>query len=84
MVVVRLATDAQEDFQSLPLTMQVRVRDVFVRLTQWPNVSGAKPLRREWAGHFRIRAGDWRIIFRPVSPELIVVRIKHRREVYED
>ena len=84
MAVVRLATDAQKDFDALPLTMKVRVRHVFVRLQQWPKVSGAKPLRKEWAGHYRIRTGDWRVIFQPVSPDVIVVRIKHRSEVYED
>ena len=41
-------------------------------------------MRKEWAGHSRIRVGDWRIVFRPVSPDVIVVRIKHRSEVYDD
>jgi mRNA-degrading endonuclease RelE of RelBE toxin-antitoxin system len=84
MAVVRLAAEAREDFDALPLTVRVRVRAIFARLQQWPNVSGAKPLKKEWAGHCRIRSGDWRIIFRPVSPEMIVVRIKHRSEVYDN
>jgi mRNA-degrading endonuclease RelE of RelBE toxin-antitoxin system len=41
-------------------------------------------VRGDWAGHHRIRTGDWRIIFRAVKPSLLVVRIKHRRDVYED
>jgi len=32
---------------------------------------------------YRIRTGDWRIIFRLLKPNVIVVRIKHRSEVYE-
>jgi mRNA-degrading endonuclease RelE of RelBE toxin-antitoxin system len=83
-VAVLLAKDAQADYEDLPATIQARVNDVIERLKQWPNVSGAKPLRREWSGHFRIRTGDWRVIFRPVTPCLLVVRIKHRSEVYED
>jgi mRNA-degrading endonuclease RelE of RelBE toxin-antitoxin system len=47
-------------------------------------VSGTKQLRGDWKGHFRIRTGDWRVIVRPVTPVLLVVRIKHRSEVYED
>lgn len=35
-------------------------------------------------GHFRIRVGDWRVIFRHVAPDVIVVRIMHRSRVYED
>ena len=47
-------------------------------------MSGTKALRGEWAGHYRIRTGDWRVIFRPVSPDVIIVRIKHRSEVYDE
>ena len=82
-VAVQLAKDAQADYDDLPATIQARVNAVFERLAQWPNVSGAKPLRGDWAGHYRIRTGDWRVLFRLVSPVLLVVRIKHRSEVYE-
>lgn len=79
-----VAKDAQADFDDLPPTIQARVTKVVERLADWPNVSGAKALRGEWAGHFRIRTGDWRVLFRPISPVLLVVRIKHRSEVYEE
>ena len=84
MVAVRLTDEASSEFASLPVTIKARVLSVLERLKDWPNVSGAKPLRGEWAGHYRIRTGDWRIIFRPVSPDVIVVRLKHRSEVYEE
>jgi mRNA-degrading endonuclease RelE of RelBE toxin-antitoxin system len=57
-VTVLLAQDAQGDFDDLPATIQARVAAVFERLRRWPDVSGAKPLSGEWAGHFRIRTGD--------------------------
>jgi mRNA-degrading endonuclease RelE of RelBE toxin-antitoxin system len=47
-------------------------------------VSGAKALSGQWAGHYRIRTGDWRVIFRVVTPKIVVVRIQHRSQVYED
>jgi alpha-L-rhamnosidase len=34
------------------------------RLERWPEVSGVKPLRRNLAGKFRLRTGDWRVVFR--------------------
>lgn len=58
--------------------------EIFVRLQSWPDVSGAKPLRHGLAGHFRIRTGDWRVMFRVLSPNVIVVSIEHRSRVYED
>ncbi len=84
MVSVRLTDEASKELAALPTVIKARLLAVVERLQAWPNVSGAKPLQHEWAGHYRIRTGDWRVIFRPVSPELIVVRIKHRSEVYDD
>lgn len=84
MVRVLLTPEAQGELRDLPLVMQARMRDVFERLSGWPTVSGAKALRHEWKGHFRIRVGDWRVIFRHVAPDIIVVRLMHRSRVYED
>lgn len=81
---VVLDLEAQADVLGLPLTMRVRLDAIIKRLEQWPSVSGAKPLQHEWKGHYRIRMGDWRVIFRVVKPDLIVVRIAHRSTVYED
>jgi mRNA-degrading endonuclease RelE of RelBE toxin-antitoxin system len=66
------------------VTIQERVLGVVERLRDWPSVSGVKALRGEWAGHYRIRTGDWRILFYVLTPQIIVVRIKHRRDVYEE
>lgn len=38
-------------------------------------------LKGEWDGHYRIRKGDWRIIFRPPKDDVIyVVYIRMRSE----
>ena len=81
---VLLTPEAQADFDALPVVIKARVLQIFERLAQWPNVSGAKALSGAWAGHYRIRTGDWRVIFRVVTPKVVVVRIKHRSDVYED
>jgi mRNA interferase RelE/StbE len=81
---VVLTPEAHRDVESLPVTMRARLDAVVTRLEAWPNVSGAKPLRGEWKGHHRLRMGDWRVIFRVVRPDLIIVHIAHRSTVYED
>jgi len=45
-----------------------------------------KPLRRSLSGLFKLRVGDYRIIYQVKENEVIVVVVKvgHRREVYED
>lgn len=84
MITVLLVPEAQDQLESLPTVIKARVLKVLDRLQDWPNVSGAKPLRKEWSGHHRIRTGDYRIVFKVITPHLIVVRIQHRSEVYED
>jgi mRNA interferase RelE/StbE len=81
---VLIAPEAQGDVLALPVTMRIRLDAVLTRLEEWPNVSGAKALRGELKGHYRIRMGDWRVIFQVVRPNVIVVRIAHRSTIYED
>jgi mRNA interferase RelE/StbE len=83
---LRVTEEARSEFESLPLAMQVRVQDVFARLVRWPDVSGAKPLRGGLKGAYRVRTGDWRVLF-AVNAQLkriTVFRIANRRDVYED
>jgi mRNA interferase RelE/StbE len=77
---VRLLTDLT---RVRPGMLQ-RVLKGIARLEQWPNVSGAKPLRGELLGHYRLRVGDWRIVFRVEGPDALVVGVAHRKDIYED
>ena len=83
MVTVTILGEARAQFLELPSPIQKRVRDVFARLTEWPEVSGVKPLRRELKGCFRVRVGDWRVLFRPQGNTVTIFRIDNRRVVYE-
>jgi mRNA-degrading endonuclease RelE of RelBE toxin-antitoxin system len=81
---VRMMAEAIADYQRLPLVIRLRVAAILEKLKQWPQVSGAKPLRGNLKGHFRLRTGDWRIVLKPVGQILWVVRIDNRRDVYGD
>jgi mRNA-degrading endonuclease RelE of RelBE toxin-antitoxin system len=81
---VRLTPGAQEQFVALPLPIQARVQTVIARLAGWPRVSGAKPLRGELAGQYRVRTGDYRVQFRPVGDTVIVGKIGHRDGFYDE
>ena len=83
MIEVRLSPEAEADIKRLPTQMKYRLDDVLARLESWPQGSRAKWLKHEWTGHARIRMGDWRVIFK-VENEVLVVRIQHRSEVYEE
>jgi len=57
--------------------------DLLERLEKWPNVSGAKPLRGNLAGRYRLRTGDFRMQFRVVDNVVIIEHIGHRDRFYE-
>jgi mRNA-degrading endonuclease RelE of RelBE toxin-antitoxin system len=81
---VGLTPEALEQYARLPRSIQPRIDNVIRRLSQWPNVSGAKPLVGRLTGSFRIRTGDYRIVFRLSGDKVIVWRIGDRKDVYFD
>jgi mRNA interferase RelE/StbE len=85
MATVIVTPAARAEFNDLPLPVQPRVRAVFKRLENWPNVSGAKPLRGKLAGHFRIRTGDYRVIFYCTNSNdtVTVWKIGYRGDIYD-
>jgi mRNA interferase RelE/StbE len=41
-----------------------------------------RTLSGKWQGHFRLRVGDYRVIFTILKDEITVMRVRHRSEVY--
>lgn len=80
---VVLRPEAARQLDELPKSMRARIHAVLGRLQQWPEVSGAKPLTGNLAGHFRVRTGDYRIQFSVTPDTLIVERVGHRDGFYE-
>lgn len=83
MAKVILNADAARGFSEAPTGMIRRLNDVLERLGHWPEISGAKPLRGNLKGCFRLRCGDWRNVFRPVGSDVMVSAIDNRKDVYE-
>ncbi|HET6880983.1 MAG TPA: type II toxin-antitoxin system RelE/ParE family toxin [Pirellulales bacterium] len=89
MATVVLTPEAAEQLDALPNPIHGRVLRLIVRLEQWPNVSGAKPLSGKLAGRWRMRTGDYRVQFRPERNDaadggwlVVVEKIGHRDRFY--
>lgn len=52
------------------------------KLMTEPDLYG-KPLRKSLKGYFKLRVGDYRIIFRIENQKVKIFAITHRRVVYE-
>lgn len=80
---VVLVASAAKEFRSLPSALQRRISAAIDGLADNPRPRGARKL----AGHerlYRIRAGDYRIVYTIDDEERVVciTRIRHRREAY--
>ena len=88
MVRVQLTPEAREGFTRLPKGMRPRVARLIGRVGNWPDVSGAKALSGELAGHYRLRTGDYRVQLtaRRDGDDWVVVveKIGHRDGFYND
>ena len=81
---VVLCREAAEGLEALSEPIHARVLRILERLADWPHVSGAKPLSGNLAGHYRIRTGDYRLVFRLEGQTIVVVKIGHRSRLYGD
>jgi len=81
---VWLSSEAAKQLDELSEPIHARMLKIIVRLSRWPHVSGAKPLRGELSGHFRMRTGDYRLQFTVDEGRVLVERIGHRDRFYEE
>jgi mRNA-degrading endonuclease RelE of RelBE toxin-antitoxin system len=80
---VRILAGAFREIERLPPRIHLRVLTVLERLDRWPNVSGAKPLRGDLAGHYRVRTGDYRVQFHLEGDTVVVEKVGHRDGFYD-
>ncbi len=83
-MLVELTPQAAGELEALPKVIHSRVRDILMRLANWPAVSGAKPLHGKLAGRYRIRTGDYRVQFHASKRAIVVEKIAHRDGFYEE
>lgn len=81
---VEISPESAKELARLGNPILNRVHRLLEKLEDWPAVSGAKPLRGNLAGHFRLRTGDYRVQFHVVGDMVIVEKIGHRDRFYEE
>ena len=72
-----------EDLQNIPRNIQSRLaRAIEARLTTEPARYGT-PLKGTLRPYWKLRVGDYRIVYKIVSREVWILAILHRKEVYD-
>jgi mRNA interferase RelE/StbE len=82
---VEVARRAVKSIARLPRQDQQRVRAAIDLLAEEPRPPGCTKLAGE-DSVYRVRIGDYRILYEVMDARLVihVVRVGHRREVYQD
>ena len=73
----------KKDLPRISHDVKQRIRKAIeVKLTSAPEEFG-EPLRRTLKGYWKLRVGDYRVIYKVEGKTVIVLRMGHRREIYE-
>jgi len=71
------------DIPQLDAKLKTRIRHAIeTRLTTEPQLYGA-PLRKTLHGYWKLRVGDYRVVFKIVGSEVWILGIIHRKTVYD-
>ena len=72
-----------DDIPPIARNIQVRIRQAIERrLTSEPTLYG-EPLRHHLKGYWKLRVGDYRVVYQLVGQEVWIFRIEHRKDVYD-
>lgn len=82
---IRYHTDVKAiDIPALNETLKKRIKNAIeLRLMVAPQQYG-EPLRKTLKGYWKLRVGDYRIVFKITGNEVWIFGIIHRKEVYKE
>jgi len=71
------------DIPLLDAKLRIRIKNAIERrLTTAPHLYG-EPLRKTLHGYWKLRVGDYRVVFKIVVKEVWILGIIHRKKVYD-
>ena len=71
------------DIPLLDTKLRTRIKNAIeTRLTTAPHLYG-EPLRKTLHGYWKLRVGDYRVVFKIAAEEVWILGIIHRKKVYE-
>ncbi len=82
-VTVVFTKSASKSVADLPAIVQARIAAKIAELFSYPNVTGIKALKGAFKGHFRVRVGNYRIIFTFSNGVITIVAVDDRKESYK-
>jgi len=81
---VYFAKSIEKDWVKIDESMKLIIKEKIVQLEQFPNLSQIKKLTRHPLAEYRLRVGDYRVLFDYDKPtnSIFILKIGHRKDVY--
>ena len=82
---ISVKTSAQKEARKVPPKTLLKLKQALDKLAENPRPHGAKRLQGTKEEIYRIRVGDYRVLYEIKENQLviIVIRIAHRKNVYK-
>lgn len=80
-----LTKAVEKQLKKIPKKDQLKITDKLQSLSSNSKPSEVKPLKGKLAPYYRIRSGDYRVIYAIEDDKLVVliIKIAHRKDVYD-
>jgi mRNA interferase RelE/StbE len=72
---------AQAELRAIDREIAIRILHALTAYGE-SGTGDVKALGGQWRGYFRIRVGDYRVIFTIAPDEMTIVRARHRSDIY--
>jgi len=74
---------AAKDLPKISTDAKRRIRKSIEGKLRYAPEAFGMPLRRTFKGYWKLRVGDYRVIYKIEGRRIVILRIGHRREIYE-
>lgn len=81
-MLIEIRKSAVKDLKSISEPFKTKLHEKIVELKNFPNLSNIKKLTN-FEPAYRLRVGDYRILFDVVDEVIIIGRVLHRQNSYE-
>jgi mRNA interferase RelE/StbE len=75
------APEAKAQLRAIDRATALRILETIARYGS-TSTGDVEPLHGEWHGCYRLRVGEYRVIFRHIDDGLEILALRHRSDVY--
>lgn len=78
-----LESVVRKDIKTLSVSLKKQIKKAIDEKLTLDPIGFGKPLRYSLKGHRRLRVGDYRVVYRIEKKTVLIIGIKHRKNIYD-